>query len=77
MKTDKYVDLKRGHIRPALSNIPVPCSTGRYARWLVAHWWYPWSSLMQATCLSRRLFCVSIDSEPGSDSRGSIFFLII
>ena len=70
MTTDKYVDPKHGHVRPAASNIPVPCSTDRFARWLVAHWWYPRSGPVQATCLSCRLFFVSIDSEPGSDSSG-------
>ena len=62
-ETDKYVDRKHGHVRPALSNIPVPCSTGKDALWLVARWWYPWSSLMQATRLSSRLFCVSISIQ--------------
>ena len=36
-KTDKYVDRKYGHIRPALSNNLVPGSTGRFASWLVAY----------------------------------------
>ena len=71
-ETDKYVDRKHGHVRPAPSNIPVPFSTGKDAlgswlvargSWLVARWWYPWSSLMQATRLSSRLFCVSISIQ--------------
>ena len=72
-KTDKYVDRKHGHVRPALSNIPVPPSTGRVSRWLVDYWWYPWPSFMQATHLSCECFWGSIDSEPGSDSSGSIW----
>ena len=72
-KTDKYVDRKHGHVRPALSNIPVPPSTCRVSRWLVDYWWCPWPSFMQATHLSCECFWGSIDSEPGSDSSGSIW----
>ena len=40
-----YIDRKHGHVR--LSNIPVPCSSGSDARWLVA---YIGGTLGQALC---------------------------
>ena len=51
----------------------LPPSTSRVSRWLVDYWWYPWPSFMQATHLSCECFWGSIDSEPGSDSSGSIW----